>query len=190
MNRSSSTFTQSSWPPPWGWGVCARRNKETWSCSNCKRRWRPRARRINDLEAQLSAQRAQNAAVTQSLNSSDERGQSEPRGRYGSFRGADGGLWGQRAYDASGDQTRERMIAALSDLRLMDEQKRLLSEALVDAQRGFPQLGRRRHRGRTLRWQRNWMTPSPLPTKPFVHRMQWAARSRLRLISIEPRPWP
>jgi hypothetical protein len=87
------------------------------------------ARRINDLEVQLAAQRAQNAAVTQSLNSvTNEANQS--RESYEKLRGLMEGL-GVSALDASGDQTRERMIAALSDLRLVDEQKRKLSEALV-----------------------------------------------------------
>lgn len=87
------------------------------------------ARRISDLEAQLAAQRAQNAAVTQSLSSiTNEANQS--REGYEKLRGLMEGL-GVSALDASGDQTRERMIAALSDLRLMDDQKRKLSEALV-----------------------------------------------------------
>lgn len=87
------------------------------------------ARRINDLEAQLAAQRAQNAALTQSLNSvTNEANQS--REGYEKLRGLMEGL-GVSALESNGDPTRERMIAALSDLRLMDEQKKKLSDALV-----------------------------------------------------------
>ena len=87
------------------------------------------ARRIGDLEAQLSAQRAQNAAVTQSLSSMTNEA-SQSREGYEKLRGLMEGL-GVSVLDSGGDQTRERMIAALSDLRLLDEQKKRLSEALV-----------------------------------------------------------
>lgn len=87
------------------------------------------ARRINELEAQLAAQRAQSAAVTQSLTSVTSEA-SQTRDGYEKLRGLMEGL-GVSVLDSSGDQTRERLIAALSDLRLLDEQKRKLTDALV-----------------------------------------------------------
>lgn len=87
------------------------------------------ARRISDLEAQIAAQRAQNTAITQSLTSvTNEANQS--REGYEKLRGLMEGL-GISALEGNGDPTRERMIAALSDLRLVDDQKRKLSDALV-----------------------------------------------------------
>jgi hypothetical protein len=87
------------------------------------------ARRINDLEVQLAAQRAQNAAVTQSLTSvTNEANQS--REGYEKLRGLMEGL-GVSALENNSDETRNRLIAAMNDLRLVDEQKHKLSEALV-----------------------------------------------------------
>jgi len=87
------------------------------------------ARRIGDLEEQLAAQRAQNVAVTQSLASVTYESK-ETRESYEKLRGLMEGL-GVSVLDDGGDQTRSRLIAALSDLRLLEQQKRHFFEALV-----------------------------------------------------------
>jgi hypothetical protein len=85
--------------------------------------------RAKTLETQLAAAREQNAALVQSTAAANaEAGQL--RESYERLRGLLEGL-GIGALENSTDQVQERLLTALSDLRLADDQRKKASEALM-----------------------------------------------------------
>ena len=87
------------------------------------------AGRNKTLEAQVAAAREQNVALAQSVASANaESGQLKES--YERLRGLLEGL-GIGALENSTDQVQERLLTALSDLRLADTQKKKVAEALM-----------------------------------------------------------
>jgi FKBP-type peptidyl-prolyl cis-trans isomerase len=87
------------------------------------------AERNKALETQLAAAKEQNAALAQSVAAANaEAGQLKES--YERLRGLLEGL-GIGALENSTDQVQERLITALSDLRLADTQKKKAAEALM-----------------------------------------------------------
>ena len=85
--------------------------------------------KIQDLEKQLAAAKEQNAALAQGTAAANaESGQLKES--YEKLRGLLEGL-GIGALENSTDQVQDRLLTALSDLRIVDEQKKKVSEALV-----------------------------------------------------------
>jgi len=87
------------------------------------------ARRVAQLQAQLAEQKAQSGVLTQSLASANNQA-SRSRETLERLRSVCEGL-GIGALDGNLDQVRSRLVVALGDLRLLDEQKRRLSDALI-----------------------------------------------------------
>jgi hypothetical protein len=87
------------------------------------------ARRVAQLEVQLAAQKSQSGVLSKGLASANDQA-SRAREALEKLRGVCEGL-GIGALDGNLDQVRSRLVAALGDLRLLDEQKKRLSDALV-----------------------------------------------------------
>ncbi len=86
--------------------------------------------KIQELERQVAAAKSQNTALAQSAAAANaESGQFKEN--YEKLRGLLEGL-GIGALENSTDQVQERLITALSDLRVVDEQKRKVSESLME----------------------------------------------------------
>ena len=85
--------------------------------------------RAKALETQLAAAREQNAALVQSTAAANAEAD-QLRESYEKLRGLLEGL-GIGALENSTDQVQERLLTALSDLRLADDQKKKSSEALM-----------------------------------------------------------
>lgn len=85
--------------------------------------------KIQDLEKQLSAAKQQNAALAQGTAAANAES-TQLKENYEKLRGLLEGL-GIGALENSTDQVQERLLKALSDLRIVDEQKKKVSEALV-----------------------------------------------------------
>ena len=85
--------------------------------------------KIKELDRQLAAAKEQNAALTQSTAAANAEA-AQLKENYERLRGLLEGL-GIGALENSTDQVQERLLAALSDLRITDAQKKKVSEALV-----------------------------------------------------------
>lgn len=86
--------------------------------------------KIQELEKQIAAAREQNAALTQSAAAANA-GAGQLKENYERLRGLLEGL-GIGALENSTDQVQERLLTALSDLRIVNEQKKRITECLVD----------------------------------------------------------
>lgn len=87
------------------------------------------AAKIQALEAQITASKDKGDALAQSAAAANAES-NELKDRYEKLRGLLEGL-GVGALENSKDQTQERLLAALSDLRLMKEQRDQLAESLI-----------------------------------------------------------
>jgi hypothetical protein len=88
------------------------------------------AAKIQALEAQNLASKDKNDALAQSAAAANAE-TSELKDRYEKLRGLLEGL-GVGALENSKDQTQERLLAALSDLRIMKEQRDELANSLIE----------------------------------------------------------
>ena len=87
------------------------------------------ARQNSDLQSQLAAQKAQAQALAQSLSSANAESAASREGLE-KLRGLLEGL-GIGALEGGSNQIQERLLAALSDMRLLDDQKKKLADALM-----------------------------------------------------------
>jgi hypothetical protein len=87
------------------------------------------ARQIGDLQTQLTAQKAQSQTLSQSLVAANAESASS-RESLEKLRGLLEGL-GIGALEGGSNQVQERLLASLSDMKLLDEQKKKLTEALL-----------------------------------------------------------
>lgn len=87
------------------------------------------AAKIQALEAQGTAAKDKGDALAQSAAAANAES-TELKDRYEKLRGLLEGL-GVGALENSKDQTQERLLAALSDLRIMQEQRDQLAESLI-----------------------------------------------------------
>jgi hypothetical protein len=85
--------------------------------------------RILDLEKQVAAAKEQTASLSQSAASANAES-SQLKESYERLKGLLEGL-GIGALETSADQVQDRLLTALSDLRVVDSQKKRVSEALV-----------------------------------------------------------
>ena len=88
------------------------------------------AAKIQALEAQINASKDKNDALAQSAAAANSES-NELKDRYEKLRGLLEGL-GVGALENSKDQTQERLLAALSDLRIMKDQRDELANALIE----------------------------------------------------------
>lgn len=88
------------------------------------------AAKIQALEAQALASKDKNDALAQSAAAANAES-NELKDRYEKLRGLLEGL-GVGALENSKDQTQERLLGALSDLRIMKEQRDELANALIE----------------------------------------------------------
>jgi len=88
------------------------------------------AAKIQALEAKIAAAKDKGDALAQSAAAANAES-NELKDRYEKLRGLLEGL-GVGALENSKDQTQERLLAALSDLRLMKEQRDQLAESLIN----------------------------------------------------------
>lgn len=88
------------------------------------------AAKIQALEAQALASKDKNDALAQSAAAANAES-NELKDRYEKLRGLLEGL-GVGALESSKDQTQERLLGALSDLRIMKEQRDELANALIE----------------------------------------------------------
>lgn len=84
--------------------------------------------RVSDLEARLTKAREQVNALAEALASANGESQ-QTREAYERIRVQMEGL-GMAALDTSNNETNQRLLAALSDLRLLETQNRALADAL------------------------------------------------------------
>lgn len=87
------------------------------------------ARQIREQDAQLAAAKVQITTLTQSLATANADA-TIAREQYEKLRGVLEGL-GIGALEGNRDQVQEKLLAALSDLRIVDEQKRAAADALM-----------------------------------------------------------
>jgi hypothetical protein len=88
------------------------------------------AAKIQALEAQINASKDKSDALAQSAAAANAES-TDLKDRYEKLRGLLDGL-GVGALENSKDQTQERLLAALSDLRIMMEQRDMLAAALIE----------------------------------------------------------
>ncbi|MEZ0386269.1 MAG: hypothetical protein ACAI34_04315 [Verrucomicrobium sp.] len=88
------------------------------------------AARINDLESRLTKAKDQVNSLAESLASANGESQ-QTRSAYEKLRVQMEGL-GIAALDASNAELQQRLLTALSDLRLLETQKRAMADALVN----------------------------------------------------------
>jgi hypothetical protein len=88
------------------------------------------AAKIQALEAAAAASKDKNDALAQSAAAANAES-NELKERYEKLRGLLEGL-GVGALENSKDQTQERLLASLSDLRILKEQRDSLAEALIE----------------------------------------------------------
>jgi uncharacterized phage infection (PIP) family protein YhgE len=88
------------------------------------------AQKIKDLEAQVAAAKDKSDALAQSAAAANQEA-AELKERYERLRGLLEGL-GIAALENSTDQTQERMLAALSDLRISETSRRKLADSLME----------------------------------------------------------
>jgi hypothetical protein len=87
------------------------------------------ARQIRELDAQLAASKVQITTLTQSIAAANVDA-TQAREQYEKLRSVLEGL-GIGALEGNRDQVQEKLLAALSDLRIVDEQKRNVTDALM-----------------------------------------------------------
>ena len=87
------------------------------------------ARLVTELETKLAAEKARTASLTQSLATATSQA-TQAMESYKRLRELMEGL-GVGALEGSTDQVQDRLLSALKDLRLVDEQKQKVSEALM-----------------------------------------------------------
>lgn len=87
------------------------------------------ASKIQSLESEVASERAKNEALAQSAAAANEEA-AEFRDRYERLRGLLEGL-GIAAMENAGDEMQNRLLAALADLRLAEQQRVMLSEQLM-----------------------------------------------------------
>lgn len=88
------------------------------------------ATKIQALEAQISASKDKSDALAQSAAAANAES-AELKERYEKLRGLLEGL-GVGALENSKDQTQERLLGALTELRIMKEQRDSVAEALIE----------------------------------------------------------
>jgi len=88
------------------------------------------AQKIKDLETQLAAAKDKSDAMAQSAAAANQEA-AELKDRYERLRGLLEGL-GIAALENSTDQTQERLLASLSDLRLSETSRRKLADSLME----------------------------------------------------------
>lgn len=88
------------------------------------------AAKIQKLESELAAAKDRNAALTQSAAASSQEA-AELKDRYERLRGLLEGL-GIGALENSKDQTQDRLLASLGDLRLSETSRRNLADSLME----------------------------------------------------------
>lgn len=88
------------------------------------------AQKIQALETQVAAAKDKNDALTQSAAAANQEA-AELKDRYERLRGLLEGL-GISALENSTDQTQERLLASLSDLRIAETSRQKHSEVLMD----------------------------------------------------------
>lgn len=112
-------------------GVCAQAQQAAGDLEKAelKAQVETSGRLVTELEAKLAAEKNRNSSLTQSLASANGQA-TQARESYERLRGLLEGL-GVGALEGSTDQLQDRLLAALKDMRLMDEQKRKVTEALM-----------------------------------------------------------
>ena len=113
-----------------GAGVCRAQGGNNFELLELKTTLEVSARQLNEKEAQIQAQKAQIAALSQNLASANSQA-SQAREGYEKLRSVLEGL-GIGALEGSADQVRERLLAALSDMKVLGEQRAKISEALLN----------------------------------------------------------
>lgn len=88
------------------------------------------AQKIQSLESQLAAAKDKNDALTQSAAAANQEA-TELKERYERLRGLLEGL-GIAALENSTEQTQERLLAALSDLRIAETSRQKLADSLME----------------------------------------------------------
>lgn len=88
------------------------------------------AQKIQALEAQIAASKDKNDALAQSAAASSEEA-AELKDRYERLRGLLEGL-GIAALEHSADQTQQRLLSSLSDLRISETSRQKLAESLME----------------------------------------------------------
>lgn len=88
------------------------------------------AQKIQALEAQLTAAKDKNDALTQSAAASNQES-AELKDRYERLRGLLEGL-GIAALENSPEQTQQRLLASLSDLRIAETSRQKLADSLME----------------------------------------------------------
>ncbi len=87
------------------------------------------ASKIQTLESEVASERSKNEALAQSAAAANEEA-AEFRDRYERLRGLLEGL-GIAAMENAGDEVQNRLLAALADLRLAEQQRIMLSDQLM-----------------------------------------------------------
>jgi len=88
------------------------------------------AQKIQALESQLSAAKDKNDALTQSAAAANQEA-AELKDRYERLRGLLEGL-GIAALENSTEQTQDRLLSSLSDLRIAEDSRRKLADSLME----------------------------------------------------------
>lgn len=88
------------------------------------------AQKIQTLEAQVAAAKEKNGALSQSVVTANQQAQ-DLKDRYERLRGMLEGL-GIAALESNRDQTQDRLLSALSDLRLSETSRQQLADALLE----------------------------------------------------------
>jgi len=88
------------------------------------------AQKIQVLESQINAAKDKNDALTQSAAASNQEA-AELKDRYERLRGLLEGL-GIAALESSPEQTQERLLASLSDLRIAEASRQKLADSLLE----------------------------------------------------------
>ena len=111
-------------------GVCAKAQQTSnLEMIELKAQLETSARLVTELEARLAAEKSRAATLSQSAAAANGQA-TQSRESYERLRGLMEGL-GVGALEGSTDQVQDRLLAALKDLRLVDEQKHKATEALM-----------------------------------------------------------
>ena len=111
-------------------GVCASAQQTTnVELLELKTQVETSGRLISQLEAQVAAQKSEVAALSQGLAAANTQA-TQAHESYEKLRGVMEGL-GVGALEGSTDQVQDRLLVALKDFRLVNDQKQKVSEALL-----------------------------------------------------------
>lgn len=110
--------------------VCRAQSATNFELLELKTTLEASARKINEQEVQLQALKAQAGALTQNLASANHQA-AQARESYEKLRSVLEGL-GIGALEGNADQVRERLLAALSDMKVLGEQRSQISEVLIN----------------------------------------------------------